>query len=518
MIAQAKVSQVVTFPAPIGGWNVNDPLPQMQPSDAVILDNFFCLPSQVQIRKGYTPWATGLLGDVQCIFNYAPQAGGEKIFAATNHNNACQIYDVTSQGATGVIVVPALSSAVFKTALFSNSGGVFLLAVNGADALQLYDGTTWWPVSASSPGYAITGVPTNELCDVISFQNRLWFVQENTMSCWYLGVANIAGAATAFDFGPLFRRGGHIVKIDTWTLDAGYGLDDNLCIFTSKGEVAVYRGADPSQASTWSLIGVFYIGSPTGAVGHTCKYGGDLLILNKDGIAQMSQSLMSSRVSTQLTLTKKIQPQLSDDTTTYAANAGWDILLFPPENMLLVNVPLGLNQSYQYVMNTNSGAWSRFTGIPAQCWAFAAETLLFGSAGAVYKMWDGQADNGNAITGTILPAFQKFGSEGQLKRWNMARVIFSYNSPVNVGLSMLVDFDQNTSVLSLPALIPAALGIWGASTWNGADWGGALYTERQWKSVSGFGYWGSLQMQFQTAASDVRVYSVDYNLEPGGVL
>jgi hypothetical protein len=518
MKAQAKISQVVTFPAPIGGWNVNDPLPEMLPSDAVILDNFFCLPSQVQIRKGYTPWATGLAGNVQTIFNYAPQNGGEKIFAAANNNNVCQIYDVTTQGSPGVSVVGALNSAAFKTALFSNSGGVFLVCVNGADDLLLFDGATWWPVDQTTPTYAITGVATESLCDVISFKNRLWFVQQNTLSCWYLGVSSIAGAASPFNFGPLFKRGGHIVKIDTWTLDAGYGMDDYLVIFTSKGEVAVYRGTDPSQAATWALTGVFYIGAPTDKVGHTCKYGGDLLIINKDGIAQMSKSLMSSRVSTLLTLTQKIQPQLADDTTTYGGNPGWDMVLHPPENMLLVNVPLGLNKSYQYVMNTISGAWSRWTNIPAQCWAFAAETLLFGSAGAVYKMWDTQADNGAMITGTILPAFQKFGSEGQTKRWNMARVIFSYNSPVNVGVSMLVDFDQNTTLLSSPALIPANVGRWGASLWNGADWGGTLYTDRKWKSVSGFGYWGSLQMQFQTSASDVRVFSVDYNLEPGGVL
>ena len=517
MKAQRKVSQTVTFPAPIGGWNVFDPLPEMAPSDAVTLDNFFCLPSQVQIRKGYTPWGTSLAGNVHSIFNYAPQGAGEKIFAATNNANACQLYDITTQGAAGSLVTSGLSSARYKTALFSNSGGVFLACVNGADSLQLFDGTTWWPVDLSTPTYAITGISTQSFNDVISFKNRLWFVQENSLSCWYLGVSAIAGAATQFNFGALFRRGGHIVKIDTWTLDAGYGVDDNLCIFTSKGEVAVYHGTDPSQASTWALIGVFYIGSPTDTVGHTCKYGGDLLILSKDGIAQMSKSLMSSRVSTLLTLTQKIQPQLADDTTTYGGNPGWDLILFPPENMLIANIPISTTQSYQYVMNTISGAWARWTNIPAQCWGFAQETLLFGSAGTVYKMWDGQADNGANIVATMLPAFQKFGNEGQTKRWNMARVVFSYNSPVNVGMAMMVDFDQNLNILSVPALIPSNIGIWGVSTWGGANWGGTLYTDRKWRSVSGFGYWGSLQLQFSTKASDIRVFSIDYNMEPGGV-
>ncbi|NCV55893.1 MAG: hypothetical protein EBW54_06760, partial [Betaproteobacteria bacterium] len=67
------------------------------------------------------------------------------------------------------------------------------------------------------------------------------------MTCWYLGVSNVAGTAVEFPMGALFKHGGAILKIDTWTLDAGYGLDDYLCIFTTKGEVAVYRGTDPSQ-------------------------------------------------------------------------------------------------------------------------------------------------------------------------------------------------------------------------------------------------------------------------------
>ena len=64
-------------------------------------------------------------------------------------------------------------------------------------------------------------------------------------------------------------------------------------------------------------------------------------------------------------------------------NANWDLLLYPPQNMLLVNIPVSSTVSYQYVMNTISGAWSRWTNIPAYCWYFANENLYFGTAGTV---------------------------------------------------------------------------------------------------------------------------------------
>jgi len=513
-----QTARIISSPAPIGGWNVRDPLPDMKPLDAVVLDNMFCLPSELMIRKGYTEWATGLTGDVETIFDYDAPDGTEHIFAATTAGN---IYDVTSMGAVGAPVVTGLGSSRFKHCHFTNSGGTFLHVVNGVDYLMIYDGTSIYEVTDISTPYAITGVDTRDLIDVTQHKRRLWFVEKNSMNGWYLATDAIAGTATKFDFGPIFSRGGHIVKIDTWTLDAGYGVDDYFMVFTSAGEVAVYRGTDPASAVSWALTGIFYIGTPTrnsGSAAYTCKYGGDLLIINKDGIAQMSKALMSSRVNTQLQMTDKIQPQLASDTTLYANNYGWDLLLYPPQNMLLVNIPTSSSTAVQYVMNTISGAWARWTDIPAKCWYFASETLFFGTSGKVMKMWDGQNDNGANITAHILPAFQRFGSDSQLKRWNMSRVIYGYNAQINVGSTLAVDFDRNIQSIPLPVLGSIAPAIWGVSKWgDGSVWGGQIYTDRKWKSVSGMGYWGSLQINIESRYSDVRLFSIDYSIEGGGV-
>ena len=515
-----QTAKIITSPAPIGGWNVKDPLPQMKPIDAVVLDNMFCLPSELMIRKGYTEWATGITGDVESIFDYDAPTGAQK-FCAANAGTTSAIYDITTLGAVGAPVIDSLGSARFRHSHFSTSGGTFLHLVNGVDPMLIYDGTNVYSVSDVSVPYAITGVMTSSFIDVIQHKRRLWFVEKNSMNCWYLDTDAIAGTATKYEFGPIFTRGGSIVKIDTWTLDAGTGVDDYLCIFTTAGEVAIYRGTNPASAVSWSLTGIFYIGTPTNTSGgsaYTCKYGGDLLIINKDGIAQMSKSLMSSRVSTHLQMTEKIQPQLAKDTTDYATQFGWDILLYPPQNMLLVNIPTGPTTSYQYVMNTISGAWSRWTDIPAYCWYFTEEHLLFGTTGKVYKMWDGQNDNGNSIRANILPAFQQFGTESQLKRWNMSRVIYGYDANLNIGSKFSVDFDRNIQSVTLPALGNTAPAIWGVSKWgDGSVWGGQIYTDRKWKSISGLGYWGSLQVSVESKYADFRMFSIDYSFEHGAV-
>lgn len=514
MPVKRRVSNTVSLPAPIKGWNVVDPLPSMRPEYAPILDNVFCLPSEIQVRKGYSEWAT-FTGTCETLFDYDTSLGAEKLFAAVSNAGNYDIYDVTASGPVGAAVVTGLTNARFKHSHFATTGGLFTYIVNAADNARLYDGTTWHTVTDVSSPYAITGVDTSTFSDVKAFKRRLWFVQENTLKAWYLPTDSIAGAATPFDFAPVFSRGGHIVKIDTWTLDAGYGVDDYLVIFASTGEVAVYRGTDPASDTTWALTGVFYIGDPV-SVGRTCKFGGDLLIINHDGIAQMSTSLMSSRVSTKSAITDKIQPAIANYASTWEENYGWDILLFPPQNMLLVNVPTNDGTYFQVVMNTISGAWSRWTGIPAVTWYYANEELYFGASGAVYKMWDTQADNGTEIVADILPAYQSFGSNSRLKRFNMGRVILGYDGAINYGTRMELDFNLNTNPVTMPLAVLSPASVYGASVYGTAVYGGAITIKRDWKNANGMGYWGSLHIQISTMYSDVRVYSIDLMMESGG--
>src|SRR4051812_14456590 len=91
---QASAS-VESLPAPVGGWNARDSLANMSPTDAVVLTNLFPTVSSVDLRGGYSNWATGLSGQVQTLLSY--EAGAtSKLFGVTSTGN---LYDVTSQGA-----------------------------------------------------------------------------------------------------------------------------------------------------------------------------------------------------------------------------------------------------------------------------------------------------------------------------------------------------------------------------------------------------------------------------------
>ncbi|MDY6498001.1 hypothetical protein, partial [Clostridioides difficile] len=175
----------------------------------------------------------------------------------------------------------------------------------GTDKLLNYDGTNWTKVDGAST-YAITGVTTSTLNNIEVFKNRVWFTQAGTLNAWYLPTSAIAGAATAFPLQGIATLGGYLTGIGTWTIDAGYGVDDLLVFCTSKGQIIVYKGTDPASATTWALVGVWNVGTP---VGPRClyKYSGDLLYICQDGVLPLSSALQSSRVNPKVALTDKIQ-------------------------------------------------------------------------------------------------------------------------------------------------------------------------------------------------------------------
>lgn len=511
-------SNTVTVTAPVGGWNASSSLAMMEPSEAVIMDNWFCLPTEIMARKGYTTWATGITGSVESFINYDATDNSHKTFAVAVSAGSGKIYDVTSSGAVGAAVVSGLTNARWRSAQVSNSGGTFTVAVNGYDSPLIYNGSTWQAVTGVSTPYAITGVTTSSLCDVILHKRRLWFVQRNTLKGWYLDTDAIAGTAHPFDFGPLFKMGGHLVKLDTYTLDAGNGMDDYFVAITSAGEVAIYTGTDPSTSTAWSLSGVYYVGSPVGNQACTCKYGGDVLLLGKDGLIPLSQALMSSRVSTRMMISQKIQNQITSDTSTYAANYGWQVILFPPENILLVNIPVSSSITYQYVMNTITGAWSRFTGLNGTCWTFINECLFFGVGSQIYKAWDGANDNGNAIQTDLLPAFSAFGSQSQVKRFTMARIFMGADNSFNYAGQINIDFDK----LSAPGVTMASpasgAAVWDTSVWDTGVWGGDIYSFARWLQGGQLGHYGTFRLKTSSNNSDIRYYSTDYVYEPGGII
>src|SRR5207245_1486173 len=98
---------------------------------------------------------------------------------------------------------------------------------------------------------------------IMAHKRRLHMAEKNSLRIWFASaVDTIAGSVGLLDLGPVFSKGGSLACMGTTSLDYGTGLDDFAVYISTKGQVAMYQGIDPSDATKWALVGVYEIGYP----------------------------------------------------------------------------------------------------------------------------------------------------------------------------------------------------------------------------------------------------------------
>jgi len=503
--AKRAVSQPMSVPAPVGGWNARDSLTSMQPNEAVILENWYPATTECVLRNGYIKYSTGITGQVETLMAYSG-ANTNKLFAIAGTS----VYDVTAGGAVGAAVVTGLTNARWGYCNIATSGGNFLSMANGSDTPRIYNGSAWSSAT-------ITGVTSSNLKNPILYAQRQFFIEKNSLKVWYLPVQSIGGAANAIDIAPFMTRGGYIVAHGNWTIDSGTGVNDHYVIITNKGQVIVYQGTDPTSATTFAMVGVFDIGAPVGARA-LYKYAGDMLMITQDGVVPLSGALQSSRVQPRVAITDKIQYAISEAVTNYASNFGWQLMYVPTINQLWLNVPVqeGSNQQ-QYVMNTITGAWCNYTGWSANCMEMFNDEPYFGGNGFVAHAYYGAIDDVNNITAVGLQAFNNFNSAGTLKRFTMSRPIFRTDGQPSIFAGVNIDFNTDVPTTSL-TYAPSTYAKWDTAIWDAALWGGGLSVLQNWQGLNGVGYYGAPIVKTSCSGIQVRWVSTDLVIEGGAIL
>lgn len=364
----------------------------------------------------------------------------------------------------------------------------------------------------------ITGVNSNTFINVNLFKNRLYFTQKDTMKVWYLDVDAIGGPANSLDFASVARMGGYLQAMGTWTIDAGEGVDDYAVFVTNMGEVIVYNGTDPNDATKWALKGVWQVGQ---TFNRRCffKWSGDLLLLTQDGLLPLASALQSSRLDPRVALTDKIYYAVSQAEDVYSTNFGWQINYYAKQNMLILNIPI-TGGSEQYVMHTITKSWARFTNLLANCWEVHNDEMYFGANGYVGHFWSADSDDGNNINATVQQAYNYFDTRGTQKRYTLVRpIIQTIGGFPSILCGVNVDFQEGNATGTI-SFNPSGAGnaVWDTSTWDNATWGGATVINKNWQAVSGIGYCASLQLTAASQGITVRWASTDFVMETGGVI
>jgi hypothetical protein len=564
----AQHLKTVTFPAPTRGINQNENQAFMQPGAAVIQDNWSSTMRGVKLRGGCVRWCdlhaldatvppvpSDLRKPVVSAFEYVT-ANQSRMYAA----NIDTLYDVTTN--TPVVIRVGHSSGNYVAAQFSNADADWMIVCNETgDFVLRYDATGWIVLDPGAgvpaDGASVITGPVGSAVEngqglgyVWKYRNRLFFIEVDSMNAWYLDIDSVGGLLHQIPLSGSATRGGKLLFGAVWSLDSGSGTDDKCVFVTNLGEVLIFSGTNPAEATSWRQEGRYALSAPLGMNAHL-TIGGDLLIATVDGVVPLSQAITKEAGQLELAmLTRTIKPLWRDLVTT-RRTLPWSVKKWDEYGVVVVAAPGGgPGDRFCLVANNATAAWSRFVGWDSSCFIQKGADLFFGTQDGIIMLADRTGyDDGNHMkipyVATLVGGWETFGSQANQVVWHQARAVFiaSAGQPFNPQLSATQDY-----VVNLPAPPSAPpdpgtgiddkwdLGKWGEPGSGShvptagesaafAQWDGllpvlAVTRSTLWVSIGATGYAHAPVVQFtvaQDAAPRIELIAISASYEPAGV-
>ena len=507
MVSVKLNAESASWPAPVGGWNTRDPQAMMAPEDALVMKN--CIPqnSNIELRNGFASHATSLgSGVVDSLAEYVKIDGTRTLIGFADN----KIYDATSSGAASDITGSTTPTNNRWQTLNINN---VLVMVNGAQIPQSYNGTTVSDLALTDATGTLT---ISDLIHVTSYSGRAYYTEKDTASVWYCAAGAHTGALLEFDFQSLFKRGGYLQFCTPWTRDAGDGVQELFVAVSSKGEVLIYSGSDPSS---WNIVGRFYVPVPLGRRAFV-DMGSDVVFLTEEGNIPLSSILsVGGNITTYSKLTDKINDAFTSAAAAGASNFGWEGIVYPRKHLMLFNCPkVTGDTANQFVLNTQSGSWCLFTGINANCWCLLNEEIYFGgNDGTIYKWDSGDDDNGTAISFEVKTAYNYFDDMTKKKHFKMGRMhVLSSGTPAFV-FDVDVDF-QDTPVTQTVQTLAGSGATWDDATWDVDEWQGEGNASAEWRTLTGLGRSAAVVVKGDFKNLGFSISSFDIIYETGSYL
>lgn len=487
------------IPAPSGGINTRDGLQTLAPNEARDMENWNPIGNAVEIRTGHTSWSTGGVASnpVETLAGFHGLTSSKLVGIGGG-----DITDYTSSSASEISNSNYTESR-WQHEVYNNR----LLAVNGTDTPFVYDGS-----SAGATGWSGSGLTIANLINIAKVRTRLWFCEKNVADVWYGGVGSITGTLTKFQLSQVVG-GGVCMAIGSHSQDAGDGPDDYTVFVMSTGEIVIYSG-DPG--STFAKIGNFKMPPP---IGRKCliNIGGQLAVITHMGLVPLSAAISGIAFDPKaIGNFGKIAPSIQRDADLYGTLEGWEGVFF--DGYVIINVPTLSNQtSRQWVYNTLTGAWTKWTNLSVASMAVLDGILYFGSwaTGTVYKL-TGVTDNSSAIAFKARSAFVALNNNN---RFQASAIRFD----MTVEGGVTAQFGLDTDGIERPITAPAeTIGEAAASTPWGSAWGSPWSTTDQYQGqwFSAFADGRSVGLAIQGSANITRLQWTGSQIlvQPGGPL
>ena len=430
--------------------------------------------------------------------------------------------------------IAGLKGGDWSTTHISTSAGDYIVGVNGRDQGFVGDGSSfgryWHAANPTGAAHEMHGVDTAKLSRVWNYKERLFFIEKDSTSAWYLPPKVFrdtdSAPATELPLGAVFERGGKLLFGTTFSFDSGDGLDDRCVFVTSRGEVAVFGGLHPG-ASDWLLEGRYTIAEPCGA-NAWFRVGGDVAICTRDGIVSLMEAARGDRIAAASTALSR---PIARTWRRAVAEGGfpYNATLWREGAALYVPVAPSGPDSRVLVMNADTGAWCFYKGWDMRCSAASGDRLFFGTAdGIVCEAEAGGVDEGAGAVGYSGLCVPKFRHFGEPNRKMLSRISVTRRASAGVydaiGLA-----DEDVGPATDGTLSPSPLhasndartswgtasgsATWGEGSARAAKWGSgdreaSATTEEEWRSARAVGRSLSAAVAVQSNTQQAPVFEI----------
>lgn len=473
-IGQAPITAPVAIPSPGGGWNTRDSFDGMDPLDAVTLDNWFPdAGGGMPLRRGFSVFAEGLgAGHVETLAEF--NSGAHPATTVNRLVAACDNSLFEIHTGTPAVLGTGFTNDRWQSVNFL--GKMFL--VNGADTPQIYDGT----VIANT---AFTGVTQSTLVGVWSYQQRLFFWQNNSTGFYYALLNSISGAVAFYDLASFCPRGGNLIAMTTISYDGGNGVQDYAVFIMSSGDMLVFQGNDPALINAWVMIGQYRMSPPVSPRAVT-SYGGDSFITTFDDHVSLSAMFTALKLGA-MPPRSKVSGAVRNAVNANQIGFGWQAIFYPRGRSLIFNIPNTDGSFNQHVCNTGlqNQPWCRYVGMNGSCFGLFNDHLYFGAAGGtVYQADTGANDNGNPITGIGQQAWNKIGNANRKRLATVRPVV---QAAGGIAYTFEIGFDYQPLNIILPPQTFASGSPWDTSPWDISPWSPEVQIDPSWRVAGGSG-------------------------------
>jgi len=535
-----STSHVAHLSVPLKGLSRFAQLNEADPLLASILTNFIVEQDRISLRPGYGQ--IGAITSGQPISTMIPfygvgqtfmvaggdGSGGYGLFNATGTRIGTKVYGGDQWQWTSAANLSQKKYTIMVNGfdgVVSWDGSAGSLPTAHADAIGLPevdpDSIRQLEVLIAPPEAGGVAAPlafnVNKLDKVLSHMNRLWFADSVDLVVYYGDLQIVDGTMTlhTLPLNAYFRRGGTIRSLMTWTFDGGTGMQNLLVIFTSNGEAAIYSGSDP--ATDFKLVGVFRFDTPMGP-GCTVNYGGELYVLISTGLVPMS-TLLKAEQDNLGTSDQNIMQEFIDVSKTFRSAYGWSVIVNSQTNHAICNMPLGSGKYQQLVRWMPSAVWSKWSDIPARCWAWLGNHAYFSSeTGKIYQTGPEYLDDAaTPINVDVRFAWSSFKSVNK-KQFKLMRVYMVSDSNPKPFVDVEVDYIA-TAPTNLPEVATVNVAAdWNSATWDVNGWAMDAVPRQKWQGVVGLGRVGAPRIRAALKGCTFALTGADIIYEEGGLM